>query len=97
VVRLAALAAALANQTLVTLGFEALPWGGDEAGAAVSAILTAAAAGWAWWKNNSLTKAALTADKALELIKSGALAAQEVERLLRAAPKAGKGARDVQG
>ena len=37
----------------------------------ISYVATAGAAVWAWWKNNSFTEAAKTADKVLNDIKGG--------------------------
>ncbi|MBO7170954.1 MAG: holin, partial [Clostridia bacterium] len=36
---------------------------------AVTALLTVGASVWAWWKNNSFTKAAQEADKYLEQLR----------------------------
>lgn len=62
IVRTAVLAFALANQALTISGHSPLPFSEEEVGEAVSMVLTAAAALWAWWKNNSFTQAALAAD-----------------------------------
>jgi SPP1 family holin len=83
VIRLIVLAIALINQALVTLGYQALPWSGDQIGQAVSTLITIAAAMWAYWKNNSHTPAAVTADKVLELIRAGAITAQEIDELVK--------------
>jgi SPP1 family holin len=76
-IRLALLIAALINQALVTLGYEALPWSGDDVGEAVSTLITAGTAAWAYWKNNSHTPAAIEADKVMGLIRAGAVTAEE--------------------
>lgn len=65
IVRTAVLAFALANQALVISGNNPLPFTEDEVGQAVSMTITAAASLWAWWKNNSFTQAAITADEKL--------------------------------
>lgn len=65
IVRTAVLAFALINQVLTISGYNPLPFSEEEVGEAVSMVLTAAAALWAWWKNNSFTQAALAADEIL--------------------------------
>lgn len=66
IVRTAVLAFALINQVLIISGYNPLPFTDDEFGQAVSMILTAGASLWAWWKNNSFTQAAITADEHLK-------------------------------
>lgn len=63
IVRTAVLAFALINQVLTISGHNPLPFSEEEVGEAVSMVLTAAAALWAWWKNNSFTQAAIAADE----------------------------------
>jgi SPP1 family holin len=83
IIRLAALVAALLNQALVTLGFDALPWSGDAIGEGVSTILTVCTAGWAYWRNNSHTPEAVTSDKVMKLLKDGAITAVEIDGVLK--------------
>lgn len=59
------LAFALVNQALVIRGHNPLPFTENEVGQAASMVITAAASLWAWWKNNSFTQAAITADEQL--------------------------------
>lgn len=66
IVRTAVLAFALINQILAAGGKSPLPFTEDEAGQAVSVVLTAAASLWAWWKNNSFTQAAIAADEQMK-------------------------------
>ncbi len=66
IIRTAVLVFALANQALTIGGKSPLPFSEDEAGQAVSMVLTTGAALWAWWKNNSFTQAAITADEQLK-------------------------------
>lgn len=65
IVRTAVLAFALVNQALMISGHNPLPFSEEEVGEAVSMVLTAVAALWAWWKNNSFTQAAIAADALL--------------------------------
>jgi SPP1 family holin len=81
-IRLIVFLAAVANQALVTLGLDALPWSGDEIGAGASTLITVASGLWAWWKNNSVTKPAITADKVLALIRDGTVTADEIEDIV---------------
>lgn len=64
------LAVALINQILVVLGINPLPFAEEEIYNIISTIATAAAALWTWWKNNSFTPAAITADECLAEIKA---------------------------
>lgn len=66
IVRTAVLVFALINQVLTISGYNPLPFTDDEFGQAVSMVLTVGAALWAWWKNNSFTQAAITADEHLK-------------------------------
>lgn len=65
IVRTAVLAVALTNQALTICGHSPLPFSEDEVAQGVSMFLTAGAALWAWWKNNSFTQAAIKADELL--------------------------------
>jgi len=69
IVRTGVLLFALANQALTISGHNPLPFSEDEVGQAVSMVLTVGASLWAWWKNNSFTQAALTADEVLHRYK----------------------------
>jgi SPP1 family holin len=82
IIRLVIILVAFLNQALVTLGFDALPWSGDQVGLWVSTAFTIAAGAWGWNKNNSWSSNAITADKLLALLKDGVITAQEAERLI---------------
>lgn len=62
---------ALANQMLAIAGKEVFPVTEDQVYQIVSLIATVGASVWAWWKNNSFTKAAIEADKVLDQLKTG--------------------------
>lgn len=72
VVRTVVLIFALVNQLLTAAGKNPLPWSEGEIYQAGTAVLTAGAAVAAWWKNNSFTRPALTADKYLEALREEA-------------------------
>lgn len=60
---------ALLNQILVILGFSPLPFEDEQIVEAISISLTVFASLLAWWKNNSITKNAQTADNYLMELK----------------------------
>lgn len=66
IVRTVVLIVALVNQALVISGKSPIPYSEEEVGQAVSMIITVAASLWAWWKNNSFTQAAISADEVLK-------------------------------
>ena len=70
VVRTIVLVVTLLNQVLTMLGKNPLPFAKDELYSMLTAAATVAATLWAWWKNNSFTKAAIEADKVLNEKKS---------------------------
>ena len=70
IIRTIVLGIALLNQILTMCGINPLPWSEDEAYTITSTIVTAVAAIWAWWKNNSLTPAAIEADQQLKQLKN---------------------------
>ena len=69
IVRLVVLAILLINQTLITMGWNPLPWSEDDIYDGVSSVATVIVALWAWWKNNSVTKEAQKADEYLKELK----------------------------
>lgn len=70
IIRTVVLAITLLNQILTVCGVNPLPFSADELYSLFSVIATAAAAIWAWWKNNSFTKAAIEADEFMKQLKS---------------------------
>ena len=70
IARTVVLVLALVNQVLVMFGINPLPFSDDGIYEAVTALLTVGASIWAWWKNNSFTKAAQEADKYLEQLRN---------------------------
>ena len=69
IVRLVVLVILLVNQTLITLGWNPLPFSEEQIYEAISSVATVAMAVWAWWKNNSVTKEAQEADVILRKMK----------------------------
>lgn len=66
VIRTTILVIALLNQILTSSGHEVLPISDEEVNQVVTLAFTIGASIWAWWKNNSFTKAAIEADKVLK-------------------------------
>lgn len=62
IIRTVILVIALVNQVLTALGKNPLPWSDEQLYTGLSTVATVAASVWAWWKNNSFTKAAIAAD-----------------------------------
>ena len=70
IIRTIVLAVVLVNNILTMNGLNPLPFSEDELYEIVSEIATIAASIWAWWENNSFTKAAIKADEEYERIKA---------------------------
>lgn len=60
------LALALANQMLAMFGYGTIDIADETIYQVCSGIATIGASVWAWWKNNSFTKAARKADKIMK-------------------------------
>ena len=71
IVRTVVLVLVLVNQILTATGKNPLPFSEDAMYEGISAVFTAAASLWAWWKNNSFTDKAIQADKYLEELRVG--------------------------
>ena len=61
----------LINSVLVILGKDKLPWTEDEMYTGVSAAAAVITTAWSWWKNNSVTSAAIEADEYMKALKEG--------------------------
>lgn len=68
-IRTIILAITLVNQVLTVLGKNPLPFSDESIYEALSALCTAGASLWAWWKNNSFTSAAILADEYKDQLK----------------------------
>jgi SPP1 family holin len=71
IARTAVLVMALLNQVLSAFGKNVIPIEDDDLNALVTSGITVGAALIAWWKNNSVTVNAQTADTYLKALKSG--------------------------
>lgn len=72
IVRTALLILALANQLLSAVGHPVLPIEDSDVEALITTGATIVTALWSWWKNNSFTQAAITADEHLADLKVNA-------------------------
>ena len=70
IIRAIVLFVTLVNTILTMSGKNPLPFAEDELYAWLSAVATVAATLWAWWKNNSFTPEAITADEYLAELKA---------------------------
>lgn len=70
IIRTVVLALALVNQILASTGHSVIPISDEQVETAITLAITICASIWTWWKNNSFTKNALIADKALDDLKA---------------------------
>lgn len=71
IIRTIVVAVTLLNSVLTMLGKNPLPFAEEQIYTALSGVATVAATLWAWWKNNSFTAAAITADNYMAELKAG--------------------------
>lgn len=69
ITRLVVLVILLINQTLITIGWNPLPFSEDQVYEGVSSVATVAVAIYTWWKNNNVTKQAQITQKQLDRMK----------------------------
>ena len=67
--RLVALVILMLNQTLITLGYNPLPFSDEQIYEAVSIVAVVGVTLWNWWKNNNVTDVALAGQAEIERIK----------------------------
>lgn len=72
ITRLVVLLILLANQFLVTFGWNPLPFSEEQIYEAVSVVATVVMAIYTWYKNNNVTKEAEQAQKQLDRLKGKA-------------------------
>lgn len=70
IIRTVVLVLALINNTLTMTGRSILPVSDEQVSELLSLAFTIGASLWAWWKNNSFTKAAIQADEVLAELKN---------------------------
>jgi len=70
IIRTIVLVIMLLNQLLAAFGRSPLPFSDEQVDTFVSTVLTVVSSIWAWWKNNSFTKAALKADEYMKELKA---------------------------
>ena len=70
IVRTIVLALALINQIFAIVGIPQLNIDDDTIYQAVTLIVTIVSSVWAWWKNNSFTRAARAADETMIALKN---------------------------
>ena len=71
IIRTITLALALVNQILTSTGHSVIPVSDDQIAEGISLAFTVGASLWAWWKNNSVSQAAIRADLALDALRAG--------------------------
>lgn len=71
---------ALVNQALTMLGYNPLPWSDTAVYEVVTNLLTVISALVAWWKNNSFTGEAITADNYMKSLKQAKEESQYEDR-----------------
>ena len=71
IIRTIVLFISLVNMILAAFGKSPLPVAEEQISLIVATIATVASALWAWWKNNSFTKAAIKADAVMAEMKAG--------------------------
>lgn len=69
IVRLVVLLILILNQTLITLGYEPLPFSDEQVYQAVSIVALVVMTLYSWWKNNNITDIALAGQSEIERIK----------------------------
>lgn len=70
IARTVILVVALVNQALTMAGKSVLPISDEQIMEVISLAFTVVSAFVAWWKNNSFTQAAITADETMKTLKS---------------------------
>ena len=69
IVRLVVLVILIINQTLITLGYEPLPFSDEQIYEGVSIVALVVGTIWVWWRNNNLTDEALAGQGEVERLK----------------------------
>lgn len=93
IIRTVLLALALVNSIFVAAGRPIIELEDETITVLINALFTVAAAIWSWWKNNSVTPSAQTADIVLDALKAGTVTKDEIEYTvyIGTTPTGGKG------
>ena len=87
IVRMVALVLVLVNQGLTAMGMSPIPIDNAQLEEVIATLLTVVVAVWTAWKNNSISKGALAADKVKDAIKDGLLTPEEIDELIASVKK----------
>ena len=82
IVRTILLLFTFANTVLVMLNKNPMPFAEDQLYIAFTAISTAIATVWAWWKNSSITPEAIRADEVMKALKENKITDDDVIKLI---------------
>ena len=69
IVRLIVLVILIINQTLITLGYEPLPFSDEQIYEAISIVALVVMTLYSWWKNNNVSEEALSGQAEVERLK----------------------------
>ncbi|MBR2589817.1 MAG: phage holin [Clostridia bacterium] len=79
IIRTVVLAVALINQILAICGKDTIALYESDIAQLITIIVTIGSSLWAWWKNNSFTRAAIEADSVLESLRTNESEPEEDE------------------
>jgi SPP1 family holin len=82
IARTVLMAIAILNTIMRAAGLDTLPFTDEQIGTAITAGYDAIVTLWVWWKNQSFTNAAISADAVMNRIKSGEFSLLEVRAAL---------------
>ena len=74
---------ALANQVLAMSGKQVLNIADDDIYQVVSIVFTIGASVWSWWKNNSFTRNAITADEVKDGLNNNEIYPYKLEKCIK--------------
>lgn len=69
IIRLIVLAVLIVNQTLITLGYEPLPFSDEQIYESVSIVALVVVSLYSWWRNNNVSEEALAGQAEIERLK----------------------------
>lgn len=83
IIRTVCLVLALINQALTLAGHSLLPITDEQVSEGLTLLFTIVTSLWAWWKNNSFTKAAIEADEVMRINKAGGAGGSIFEQTMK--------------